>query len=344
MPREYGKVSHRFWTGETGKEIRSLGLEARVVATYLLTCGSSTMTGLYYLPLTLLSHETGIPFEGALKALRRLSEGGFALYDENDEIVFVPNMAKQQIADRLSENDKQRKGVIALLKEFEKSKFIADFVEIYGSRYHLEMSMFPGAPSKPLPSPSEAPPKPVEQRAVDQGTVEQRTERETGARERDPSATATQLVPVGQAIPVLVPSPPSNAPGKPEPRNVVVKYLAIRAAEIVGQVNGANGLSPSPSDSDVQKAAIWIAGMRADECSDIEPAIRLACQHVKRGDDGWNKTEMTKVGFLFGSIVRNWPDLREELHGCAPKPRSGKAVYRFGRHDPEPERTPILER
>lgn len=160
MPRDYGKVSHRFWTGETGRQIRVLGLEARVVATYLVTCGSSNMIGLYYLPLTLLSHETGIPFEGALKALRSLSEADFAHYDEVDEVVFVPHMAKQQIAEQLSETDKQRQGVIALLKEYKKSKFIADFVALYGVDYHLTLEMFNQAPSKPLRSPFEGPPKP----------------------------------------------------------------------------------------------------------------------------------------------------------------------------------------
>lgn len=162
MPRDYGKVSHRFWTGETGKKIRAIGLEARVVATYVVTCGSSNMIGLYYLPLTLVAHETGIPFEGASKALRRLSEAGFCHYDEDEEIVFVPEMARIQIGERLGQTDKQRSGVLSLLQDHPKSKYIADFYAIYGDAYNLpEISPFE-APSKTLPRPLEA------SRAVDQ--------------------------------------------------------------------------------------------------------------------------------------------------------------------------------
>jgi hypothetical protein len=169
MPRDYGKVSHRFWTGETGKQIRVLGLEERVVATYLVTCGSSNMIGLYYLPLMLIAHETGIPFEGASKALRRLSEAQFSHYDESTEVVFVPHMAREQIAETLSLNDKQRHGVIAMLKEYKKSRFVADFVELYGAAYKLPSDLLDESPSKPLASPLEAPPKP-ENREQDQIT------------------------------------------------------------------------------------------------------------------------------------------------------------------------------
>lgn len=114
-------------------------------------------------------------------------------------------------------------------------------------------------------------------------------------------------------------SVPPNEPGKPSPRFVVTRYLAIRAEVVVGSVAGAKGLFQPPSPSDVEKAAAWISTMTPEECADIEPAIHLACQHVRDGAAGWAKPEMAKAGFLFGSIVRSWPDLREEIHGCAPK-------------------------
>lgn len=160
MPRDYGKVSHRFWTGDTGKKIRVLGLETRVIATYLVTCGSSNMIGLYYLPLTLVCHETGIPFEGASKGLRSLGEVGFAFYDEAEEMVFVPHMAREQIGETLKSGDKQRFGVIGLLKENQKSRFYNDFLAIYRVPFHLEELELTQAPLKPLPSPIEAPSKP----------------------------------------------------------------------------------------------------------------------------------------------------------------------------------------
>jgi hypothetical protein len=109
---------------------------------------------------------------------------------------------------------------------------------------------------------------------------------------------------------------------------VVAQYLAIRAESIVGVKN----LFAQPPASDVEKAAEWLAGMTPEECADIEPAIRLAYKHHKDGAQGWTNPDMSKVGFMFACIVRGWPDLREELHGCAPTP---KVVNRFGKPEPE---------
>jgi hypothetical protein len=188
MARDYGKVTHRFWTGETGKKIRSLGLEARVVATYLLTCSSSNMIGIYYLPIALLVHESGCPIEGASKTLQSLSEIGFSYYDESEEIVFIPQMARVQVGDELKSGDKQRSGIIAQLKEHKKSKFIADFVAIYKDAFHLPDDLISKPLRSPLLSPIGDPSKPESR---DQGSenIEQRTETPSA---RDPSATGTE--------------------------------------------------------------------------------------------------------------------------------------------------------
>ena len=97
--REYAKVAPQFWTGTTGKRLRGMGRDVQVVALYLVTCPSANMLGLYYLPLPTLCHEIGMKPEGALKALRRVSEGGFATYDTASEHVWVKEMARFQIGE-----------------------------------------------------------------------------------------------------------------------------------------------------------------------------------------------------------------------------------------------------
>lgn len=146
MPRDFAKVRARFWTGETGRQIRGLGLEARVVSSYLMTCASSNMIGLYYLPLALLCHEIGIPLEGACKALRSLESVGFAYYDDANELVFVPRMAAEQIAEHLEPTDKQCAGVARELKAYAKSRFFAPFVYLYREAFHLPEYMGTGSP------------------------------------------------------------------------------------------------------------------------------------------------------------------------------------------------------
>ena len=76
--RDYAKVAPQFWIGETGRELRTMGPETQVLALYLITSPHANMLGLYYLPLPLMAHETGLSAQGTLKALARLSEAGFA--------------------------------------------------------------------------------------------------------------------------------------------------------------------------------------------------------------------------------------------------------------------------
>ncbi len=169
--RDYGKVAPQFWTGETGKRLRSAGSQVQVVALYLLTCPSSTMLGLYYLPLPTLCHEVGCPLQGARKALRSLSEMGFAFYDETSEFVWVPNMARFQIGESLKQGDHRIVGVTKALQGLKNAPFFNDFLARYQEAFHLNSISPIEAPPKPLPSPFIVPPKPgsgARTEAVDQ--------------------------------------------------------------------------------------------------------------------------------------------------------------------------------
>lgn len=294
MPRDFAKVRARFWTGETGRQIRGLGLEARVVAAYLLTCASSNMIGLYYLPMALLCHETGIPLEGACKALRSLESIGFAHYDEGQELVFVPRMAAEQISEQLEPTDKQCAGVARELKGFAKSRFFASFVYLYRTAFHLPESMGIG-------SPLEGPCKALRSQEHEQ-------------EQEDPSPYVSD--------PLSVPDPdskqgakllPANEPGKPPAREVLNRYGTIRA-----EICGTKAIFWQPTQSATEKAAAWLTEMTREAVGDIEPAIRLACEHVKRGDEGWTGAKMSDPNFLWGTIIAKWTALREELHHCAP--------------------------
>jgi len=154
--RDYAIFSPRFWTGETGKELRRLGRDHQVIGAYLFTCSMSNMIGLYLLNVPGLCHEVGnITIEGALEVLRSLSEGAYAHYDPASEYVFLPKMAREQIGERLAPKDKRRAAVIRLLEQARKTPFFQDFMNLYGEPYRLL-----DVPSlKPLASPSRAPSK-----------------------------------------------------------------------------------------------------------------------------------------------------------------------------------------
>jgi hypothetical protein len=134
--RPYGTVSPQFWTGKTGKKLRA-DRDAQVIAVYLMTSPHSHQTGLYYLPLMYLSHETGIPIEGAKKALSLLDDDGFCRYDHQAEWVWVCEMAAWQIGTSLKDTDKRALGVQSYLESVPDLHFVGDFIARYQGDFHL---------------------------------------------------------------------------------------------------------------------------------------------------------------------------------------------------------------
>jgi hypothetical protein len=150
--RDYGKVRPAFWTGDTGRELRAAGRDAQLVALYLMTGPSANMIGLYHLPMPLLCHHTGLTREGASKALRRVCETGFCLFEGSTETIFVPQMARIQIGETLKVKDNRHKAVLKELRNWRKSPFLRDFYRLYGTDYNLPDDLPFEAPSKPLRS------------------------------------------------------------------------------------------------------------------------------------------------------------------------------------------------
>ena len=208
--REYAIASPRFWTGETGKLLRRLGRDYQVVGFYLFTCASSNMIGLYYLALPTLCHEVGgMTVEGALKVLARLSEAGYAHYDEASEHVYVPNMAREQLGERLVPKDNRHSGVVRLLERAKKTPFFQDFMTRYGVAYHL----LDVAALKPLPGGSGAPSK---------GPLSAKEDEEQEQKkDNNPSAAASPAAPTETRTVDAVASPgnailPGNGFSEPE--------------------------------------------------------------------------------------------------------------------------------
>ena len=172
--REYGKVSPTFWTGKTGRQIQKLGgIEAVLLAFYLMTNRHSNMIGLYYLPVSYIVEDIGVmPFKGASKGLLRafeaLKEADFAFYDDTSKEIYLPEMATYQIAECLKPGDRQIQGVMNLLFQYRKSCFFWDFYEKYKVPFNLPEIDPIEAPSKALRSPLEAPCKPLRSQEQEQ--------------------------------------------------------------------------------------------------------------------------------------------------------------------------------
>ena len=153
--RDYSKVSSSFWTGDTGRQLRG-DAQAQVIALYLMTSPHANMIGVFHCPMIYIAHDTGSSLQGASKALLRLVEGGFCKYSEDDELVWVVEMAKFQVGEFLKLADNRVKDVQKQFSAIGNQLIRQEFFEKYGENYHLTNE----APLKPLGSTFKAPLKP----------------------------------------------------------------------------------------------------------------------------------------------------------------------------------------
>ena len=150
--RDYSKVSSGFWTGKTGRSLRG-DMQTQIVAMYLMTSPHSNMIGVFHCPILYIAHETGSPLEGATEGLKKLIQGGFCTYEEDSETIWVHQMANFQIGEALKASDNRVKDIRKQFENLPEGRIKTEFFKKYGKAFHLEIS-------KPLASPSEAPPKP----------------------------------------------------------------------------------------------------------------------------------------------------------------------------------------
>ncbi|MDW9773069.1 hypothetical protein GOA89_14765 [Sinorhizobium meliloti] len=174
--RDYGKVGPGFWTGVTGKRLRG-DADAQIVALYLMTCPHANMIGIFHCPLLYISHDTGLPLEGASKGLQRLSEEGFCTLDTERDLIWVHEMARFQIADALKPKDNRIVNVAKELASLPKCQITRAFYEAYAERFLL----VDRDELKDLRSPSQAPSKPLRSQKQEQEQEQEKKEEPVGS-------------------------------------------------------------------------------------------------------------------------------------------------------------------
>lgn len=224
--RDYAKVSPQFWTKGSGKRLRG-DPDAQVLALYLVTCPSANMIGIYYVPFVAIAHETGLGEKRAKAAMARLTVAGFADYDDDAELAWVPNMAAYQIGDTISGGDKRHKGVTGELSKYTGHRFAERFLETYGTAYGIAHASpkraTPGSPFQGASVTPEAPPKRKPQIREEQ---EQEQEQEQNKRNMSefqselgtPTTLSHTEAGAESADPVdVAPGTPTEAPIDPAP-------------------------------------------------------------------------------------------------------------------------------
>jgi len=131
----FAKVKPSFWRK---KDLRVIGSLSKLLAIYLLTNENIRMTGLYRLSKHTIMHELDLDAAQLKFALQELIARDFCLYDEEEEVIWVVDMALSQVAE--NPNEKQLKGIENELRDLADSDFpfVNEFRQKYASEFNLE--------------------------------------------------------------------------------------------------------------------------------------------------------------------------------------------------------------
>lgn len=124
----YKQIHEMFWTDP---EIKKLDINDKLLFLYLISNPHANYCGLYYLPKSLIKEETGITDKGIDRGIDTLSVGYFIIYDDDLSMIWVRNMLKHQIGDKMV-SEQQRTGIANQLKKLHNTVLIKDFLDCYG--------------------------------------------------------------------------------------------------------------------------------------------------------------------------------------------------------------------
>lgn len=179
--RDYAKISPKIWINEIGRKLKKLGIETQLISLYLQTNPHANMIGAYYLPVSLVAHETGLSQDAAFRAIKCLCEINFCRYDSNTEYVWVCEMASDQIADQLKPNDNRIKAVSSAFNELPELPFIGEIYERYEKSFLL-------ASNNQMVSPFEDPSKPLQSQEKEQEKEQEKKKNKSGKPDMDTQA------------------------------------------------------------------------------------------------------------------------------------------------------------
>lgn len=143
-----------FWNGSTGRDLRARGRNVQFMALYVFTGPNVHKSGLYYVALPTLCHESGFSEIEARCALDELAGAGFAFYDPACELMWVPTMAHWQVGPALKPEDKQVVGLARWIEQFKKHAFARAFYQRYQAPFNLPPIDFPKGQSRAKKAPS----------------------------------------------------------------------------------------------------------------------------------------------------------------------------------------------
>ena len=119
----YRTICTQLWTD---KKIQRLTVQGKLLFLYLITNPHTHLSGIYYLPLELITKETGLSHTLSDTLFSTLSELNRAHYDQDTSTVFVVNMFGYQ-----GTGEKNERSAANQLKGLHDTPLIGKFLERY---------------------------------------------------------------------------------------------------------------------------------------------------------------------------------------------------------------------
>lgn len=157
--RAFASIAPTIWTSETGREWRRLGASYQVLGLYLITNPHANIYGLYYLPMVIVTEETGLQRATVVKVLQAFADQEYARYDEPSEWVWVQNMAARQLQVTSLPNprDPRAVGVRRWYERCPANPFLGPFFDHYHTLFDLDVRRDTGRALAPIERAVDAP-------------------------------------------------------------------------------------------------------------------------------------------------------------------------------------------
>ena len=133
-----------FWSERQVEAFRTCDLKTKMLAIYLMTSPFGNKLGLYYLPLDMMRHHTGLSLQAVKKALTELNRRRFCFYDYEYHFVWIFDFIHTQIKFPLTSKG-FRRHVDDLMRNTPSLPFLGTFFKRhpelieFGTVYHADI-------------------------------------------------------------------------------------------------------------------------------------------------------------------------------------------------------------
>lgn len=131
-------IQAKFWTGETGRNIKLCGKDAQLLALHLLTNPSANNIGLYYFSIEQAVRTMALTYAEAVSAMAFLVEINFCSYNDESGMVFVKNMVNYQYGFNLGITDNRVRGIHNQVRQYPANEpLVKEFLSLYSLNLHF---------------------------------------------------------------------------------------------------------------------------------------------------------------------------------------------------------------